>query len=85
MPLPPYGHLNLSPGSGLRGSQAVLFVGLVSRTDLLGKRGVIKSYDATSHRYAVLVDATNESFRVLGTNMKAKSKWMWRHRLHTMA
>ena len=51
--------------------QAVLLVGLVSRADLLGKRGLIKSYDATSQRYAVLVDATNESVRVLGTNLKA--------------
>lgn len=51
--------------------QAVLLVGLVSRADLVGMRGVIKSYDATSKRYAVLVDATNESVRVLGTNLKA--------------
>ena len=51
--------------------QAVLFVGLVSRADLLGRHGVIKFYDASSKRYAVLVDAINESVRVLGTNLKA--------------
>jgi hypothetical protein len=51
--------------------QAVILVGLVSRADLLGKRAVIKSYDATSKRFAVLVDATNESVRVLGANLKA--------------
>jgi hypothetical protein len=51
--------------------QAVSFVGLVSRADLSGRCGVIISYDAASLRYAVLVDAPNQSVRVLGKNLMA--------------
>ena len=50
---------------------AVVLVDLVSRPDLSGKSGIVKAFDPTSLRYAVIVDATGESVRALGKNIKA--------------
>ena len=50
--------------------QAVLLVDLVSRPDLAGKCGVVQSFDPTSQRYAVLVDATGEAVRALEKNIR---------------
>ena len=50
---------------------AVVLVDLVSRSDLSGKSGVVKAFDPIALRYAVMVDATGESVRVLGKNIKA--------------
>ena len=51
--------------------RAVVLVYLVSRPDLSGKSGIVKSFDPTTLRDAVMVDATGESVRVLGKNIKA--------------
>ena len=50
---------------------AVVLVDLVSRPDLSGMPGVVKAFDPTTLRYAVIVDATGESVRALGKNIKA--------------
>ena len=52
--------------------QAVLLVDLVSRSDLVGKRGVVKSFDSASSRYAVCIDASGETVRarVLEGNLR---------------
>jgi len=50
--------------------QAVVLDGLVSRVDLQGKCGVIKSFDGVSKRYAVCIDVTNEVVRVLEKNLR---------------
>ena len=50
---------------------AVMLVDLVSRSDLVGKRGVVKSFDSGSSRYAVCIDASGETVRVLEVNLWA--------------
>ena len=50
--------------------QAVVLADLVSRSDLVGKCGVVKSFDSASGRYAVSLDASGEQIRVLGTNLR---------------
>ena len=50
---------------------AVVLVDLVSRPDLSRMTGVVKAFDPATLRYAVLVDATGESVRVLGKNIQA--------------
>ena len=50
--------------------QAVVLDGLVSRVDLQGVRGVIKFFDGVSKRYAVCIDVTNETVRVLEANLR---------------
>ena len=50
---------------------AVVLVDLISRLDLSGKSGVVKAFDPTTLRYAVMVDDTGESVRVLAKNMEA--------------
>ena len=50
--------------------QAVALVDLVFRTDLVGKCDVVKSFDSTSLRYAVCIDVSGETVRVLGGNLK---------------
>ena len=50
--------------------QAVLLVDLVSRADLVGKCGVVKSFDSASSRYAVCLDATGEHVKVLESNLR---------------
>ena len=50
---------------------AVTLEGLVSRPELVGQRGVVKSFDSATSRYAVRVDAANETVRVLEKNMRA--------------
>ena len=51
--------------------QAVVLVGLVSRSDLVGKCSVVKSFDSASKRYAVCIDVTGEMVRILGMNIRA--------------
>ena len=51
--------------------QAVVFTGLVSRPDLLGKRGFVKSFDTKSSRFAVCVDGSSEYVRVRTENLQA--------------
>jgi hypothetical protein len=51
--------------------QAVALLGLASRADLLGKRGVVKFFDAASSRYAVCIDVTGEMVRVRAENLQA--------------
>ena len=51
--------------------QAVLLVDLVSRADLVGKSGVVKFFDSASSRYAVCIDASGETVRVLEGNLRA--------------
>ena len=50
--------------------QAVVLDGLVSRVDLQDQCGVIQSFDVVSLRYAVCVDVTNETVRVLEKNIR---------------
>ena len=49
---------------------AVVFAGLVSRAELAGRAGTVLSFDEASSRYAIKVDATGESVRVLAKNLK---------------
>lgn len=51
--------------------QAVLLADLVSRADLVGKSGVVKFFDSASSRYAVCIDASGETVRVLAGNLRA--------------
>ena len=50
--------------------QAVVLVDLVSRADLVGMCGVVRSFDSASARYAVCLDASNENVKVLEANMR---------------
>ena len=50
--------------------QAVVLVDLVSRGDLVGKCGVVKSFDSATSRYAVCLGAAGESVKVLEGNLK---------------
>jgi len=50
--------------------QAVVLVDLVSRADLVGKCGVVKSFDLASSRYAVCIDASGEIVKVLEVNLR---------------
>ena len=60
-----------STGTGIfTVGQAVVLVDLVSRADLVGKRGVVKSFDATSQRYAVRIDVTGDNVKVLAANLQ---------------
>jgi len=54
--------------SQLAVGQAVLLKDLVSRPDLTGKSGVVKSFDPSTLRYTVMVDVTGESVIVLLEN-----------------
>ena len=49
--------------------QAVVLVDLVSRQDLVGKCGVVKSFDPASKRYAVCLDISGEHVKVLESNL----------------
>ena len=40
-------------------------MGLASRADLLGKRGWVKFFHASSSRYAVCIDVSGEMVKVL--------------------
>ena len=51
--------------------QAVLLVDLVSRADLVGKSGVVKFFDSASSRYAVCIDVSGETVKVLEENLRA--------------
>ena len=46
--------------------QAVVLVGLVSRADLVGKCGIVKSFDSASMRYAVCTDVSGQGSKFLG-------------------
>jgi hypothetical protein len=48
-----------------------MFIDLLSRANLVGKCVVVQSFDSSSKRYAVLVDVTSETVRVLEKNVKA--------------
>ena len=50
--------------------QAVVLAGLVSRVDLQGKCGVIKSWDGVSRRYAISIDITHGTVRALEANLR---------------
>ena len=50
--------------------QAVVLVDLTARADLVGKCGVVKSFDSASARYAVCLDASGEHVKVLGSNLR---------------
>jgi len=50
--------------------QAVVLVDLVSRADLVGKCGVVKSFDSASKRFAVCLDASGEHVKVLEGNLR---------------
>ena len=50
--------------------QAAVMADLVSRSDLVGFRGVVKSFDSASQRYAVCLDASGEQVRVLQQNLR---------------
>ena len=52
--------------------QAVLLSGLVARPDLVGRSGVVKSFDGSTLRYVVALDATSETVRVQEKNVRAK-------------
>ena len=52
--------------------QAVTLVDLVSRADLVGKCGVIKSFDSASTRYAVCIDVSGEMVKVLEANLRPR-------------
>jgi hypothetical protein len=52
---------------------AVVFTGLVSRADLVGVAGKVLSFDGAASRYAVMVDVTGESVKVLARNLTASS------------
>jgi hypothetical protein len=62
--------LSIGTGTFTKG-MAVVLVDLVSRPDLAGMSGVVKAFDPTSLRHTVIVDATGESVRALGKNIKA--------------
>ena len=58
----------------------LLLVDVVSRADLSNKCCIVKSFDNTSQRYAVSVDATGESVRVLEKIIRVASwspSWHW--------
>ena len=50
--------------------QAVVLKGLVARVDLEGKRGIVKSFDSTSLRYAVCINDSGDMVEVLGDNLQ---------------
>ena len=52
--------------------QAVALVDLVSRADLVGKCGVITSFDSASTRYAVCIDVSGEMVKVLEANLRPR-------------
>ena len=60
-------HLDLAAGS------TVIFTGLVSRADLVGKAGTVASFDEASSRFAIIVVDTGESVRVLAKNLRPSS------------
>lgn len=73
-PSAPSTHVPASASAGaatFAEGQAVVLVGLVSRADLVGRCGVVKSFDSTSLRYAVCIDASSEMVRVLEGNLQA--------------
>ena len=47
----------------------MVLVDLVSRQDLVGKCGVVKSFDTVSARYAVCLDVSGEHVKVLESNL----------------
>ena len=49
---------------------AVVFTGLVSRADLVGKGGTVISFDMAASRFAIKVNDTGESVKVLARNLK---------------
>ena len=59
-------------GAKFVAGQEVVLVGLVSRSDLEGKRGVVQFLDASSlpARYAVSLADTGECVRVLQANLQ---------------
>ena len=50
--------------------QAVALFGVVSRADLVGKCGVVKSFDSAATRYAVCIDVSSEMVKVLEMNLR---------------
>ena len=48
----------------------VILAGLVSRTELVGMAGIVLSFDEVTARYAIKVEATGESVKVLAKNLK---------------
>ena len=60
-------HLDLAAGS------TVIFTGLVSRADLVGKAGTVAPFEEASSRFAIIVVDTGESVRVLAKNLRPSS------------
>ena len=57
---------SVSTGTGkFAVGQAVALFGLVSRADLVGKCGVVKSFDSAATRYAVCIDVSSEMVTAL--------------------
>ena len=62
---------SVSTGTGkFAVGQAVALFGLVSRADLVGKCGVVKSFDSAATRYAVCIDVSSEMVKVLEMNLR---------------
>jgi inactivated superfamily I helicase len=51
----------------------VIFTGLVSRADLVDKGGTVLSFDEASSRFAIKVNDTGESVKVLARNLMTSS------------
>jgi hypothetical protein len=63
-PADPAGSRDISAGC------RVILAGLASRIELVGMAGIVLSFDEVTARYAIKVEATGESVKVLAKNLK---------------
>jgi len=61
----------LAGGGCFTEGHAVVLKGLSSRADLIGACGVVVSFDVAASRYAVRLDASGETVKVLEKNMQS--------------